>query len=346
MSAIWQQEVSYPDLAVPEPGKGRTEIAEGIYWLRFPLPFALDHVNLWLLADGDGWTLVDCGIGLEAAQGLWRELILGQLDGLPIKRVIVTHYHPDHLGQAAWLSRYFQASVWMTETEYATARRVQQTEDRTSARRLVEFFSLHGLGGERIQAITSRGNRYRQLVPELPPTVEILKNADRISIGGDDWQVITGGGHSPEHAALYCAQRMLLISGDQLLPRISSNISVFPDTPDADPLAAYLSALTDLSALPQSLKILPSHGRVFQGLHVRIQQLRDHHQERLDRLREACAHPRSAAEVLGTLFDRELDDHQIVFAMGEAIAHLNHLHQAGVVERFRDGDRLKFCARS
>jgi len=309
------------------------EVAPGVYWLRLPLPFALDHINLWLLEDGARWTLVDTGIGLDDIRSLWNQAFRECLDGRPLGRIIVTHYHPDHIGQAAWLSERFRAPVLITQGEFATACRIHSTESQTSGQELAAFFTTHGLDADRARCLAARGNRYRRLVPELPVAITPIWDGQTLEISGHVWRVMIGHGHSPEHAALFCPELAVLISGDQLLPSISTNISVGPANPEGDPLAAYLDSLELLATLPPAVRVLPSHGAVFEGLHARIGQLRAHHQERLEWLRRACREPRSAAEVLDTLFARSLDAHQLVFAMGEAIAHLNRLSMAGAAER-------------
>ncbi|MCP5426314.1 MAG: MBL fold metallo-hydrolase [Gammaproteobacteria bacterium] len=331
----------YPDIPIPIPGKTRESVAEGVYWLRFPLPFALDHINLWLLDEGDAWTLVDTGIGLGNIRALWQEAFQNCLEGRPLGRIIVTHYHPDHIGQAAWLSEQFRVPVFMTAGESATAARIHQASSQEFGQRLAGLFSAHGLDGQRAGRLATQGNRYRQLVPDIPATTVPIQDGQMLTIGGREWRVMVGHGHSPEHAALYCRQLQVLISGDQVLPAITTNISVGPADPLGDPLAAYLASLATLAELPPSVRVLPSHGLVFEGLQARIEQLQAHHRERLQALQRACHEPRSAADVLDLLFARALDNHQLMFAMGEAIAHLHRLDAAGTIARIRDsGDGI------
>lgn len=332
--------IHYPDLKIPAPAKMRVEVAAGVYWLRFPLPFALDHINLWLLDDGDRWTLVDTGIGLDDIRSLWQQAFQDCLDGRPLGRIIVTHYHPDHLGQAAWLSEQFSVPVLMTQGESATASRIHRTGSQESGQILAGLFASHGLDSHRLSRLATQGNRYRHLVPKLPMATTPVRDGQTLEIGGRVWRIMVGHGHSPEHAALFCPELDVLISGDQILPSITTNISVGPADPEGDPLAAYLDSLELLEALPPTVRVLPSHGAVFEGLHARIGQLRAHHQERLQSLRQACLEPRSAAELLDILFARSLDNHQLMFAMGEAIAHLNRLHVAGEAERISGKDGI------
>jgi glyoxylase-like metal-dependent hydrolase (beta-lactamase superfamily II) len=319
-------ELHFPIPNLPAAGE-RLAVAEGVYWLRFPLPFALDHINLWLLEDGDGWLLVDTGLGGADTRELWLRSAPTLLQGRPIRRIVVTHYHPDHIGQAAWLARHFQARVYMTAGEWELARAIQTASDADTGEDFARLFGRHGLDAERVEGLRRRGNPYRRGVPELPERVEPLKEGDVLEVGGRRWQVLIGRGHAPEHACLYCAEAGLLISGDQVLPKISSNVSVRPREPEADPVGEFLDSLRALAALPEDTRVLPAHGRVFVGLHARIAQLEAHHAEQLGVVEAACRSPQTAASLLPVMFKRELNLHTLMFAMGEAIGHLNHLHR-------------------
>ena len=327
----------YPHPHPPAVGEW-IEVAPGVFWLRMPLPFQLDHINLWLLRDGDGWTIVDTGFPADAVRAAWTA-ILESLDG-PVKRLVVTHFHPDHLGLAAWLMEQTGAPLWMTSGEFLTAHVVWNEIGGHGARYMVEQFRQHGLDAERLARFAQRGSGYRKAVPALPEFNHRLKAGDAVAVDGQKWQIIIGHGHAPEHMALYCAELGVLISGDMLLPRISTNVSVFAATPDADALGWFLDSLGELAAgMPEGTLVLPSHGLPFTGVAARVQALCAHHEERLQVLEEACEDaPKSAAELLETLFQRPLDTHQTMFAMGEAIAHLNHLQQAGRLSRTTDAD--------
>lgn len=326
--------LDFPFDTPPVPGTS-TEVAPGIHWLRMPLPFALDHINLWLLEDEkDGrpaWTIVDTGYGLDNVRALW-ETILATLTA-PVTRIIVTHFHPDHLGLAQWLAEKFDAPVWMTAGEYLTAHAVFHEMGGHGTQPMLRQFTRHGLDAERLGALERRANSYARGVPALPHTYTRLFDNDRIMIGGRSWQIRVGHGHSPEHVSLYCADAGVLLSGDMLLPKISTNISVFAVTPGADSLAQYLDSLDRYRELPEETLVLPSHGLPFVGIHNRVAAQHAHHEERLRVLEDACTESRSAADLLATLFPRELDTHQVMFAMGEAIAHLNRLEFAGRLVR-------------
>ncbi|MBI2307070.1 MAG: MBL fold metallo-hydrolase [Rhodocyclales bacterium] len=327
----------FPYRTPPAPGE-TIEVAPGIHWLRMPLPFALDHINLWLLEDThDGqpsWTIVDTGYGLDNVRALWEQ-ILGRLTA-PVRRIIVTHFHPDHVGLAQWLQEKSGAPVWMTATEYLTAHAVFHESSGHGTQPMLRQFERHGLDAGRIAELEKRSNGYARGVPALPHAYFRMFDGDRFPINGKSWQVRVGYGHSPEHASLYCAEAGVLISGDMLLPKISTNISVFAVTPGADSLAQYLDSLNRYRELPEETLVLPSHGLPFIGIHNRVAAQHAHHEERLRVLEDACIEPRSAADLLATLFPRELDTHQVMFAMGEAIAHLNRLEYAGKLVR-REG---------
>ena len=327
----------YPHPHPPAAG-ARIEVAPGVFWLRMPLPFQLNHINLWLLRDGDGWTLVDTGFANDEVRAIWRAVI-GGLDG-PLRRLIVTHFHPDHLGLASWLMEETGAVLWMTSGEFLTAHAVWHSVGGHGPVFMVEQFRQHGLDAEHLAKFAKRGSGYRMAVPALPDYYHRLKAGDAVAVDGKKWQILIGHGHAPEHMALYCSELGVLISGDMLLPKISTNISVFAATPDADSLGWFIESLHELAReIPAETLVLPSHGLPFTGVQARVTALCAHHEDRLRALEEACENaPKSAAELLDTLFQRALDTHQTMFAMGEAIAHLNHLEQTGRLSRSTDPD--------
>jgi glyoxylase-like metal-dependent hydrolase (beta-lactamase superfamily II) len=319
----------YPFAEPPAPGSAR-EVAPGVHWLRMALPFQLDHINLWLLEDGEHWTIVDTGLGDEPTRALWDKVIAAHLGGRPAKRVLVTHYHPDHAGNAAWLCQRFDAALWMTRGEYLTVHAARHGAAGYSTDAQIALFSNHGLDQERGKALLTRGDLYRRMVPDFPFSHRRLFEGEVLSIGGRAWQVMLGYGHAPEHASLYCDELGVLIAGDMLLPRISTNVAVRPIDPWSNPLRLFLESIGRYLALPAGMLVLPSHGLPFRGAHERVKQLQAHHEARLGELEAACAAaPRTAYEVLEVLFRRKLDNDQIFFAMGEAIAHLHYLYYAG-----------------
>jgi glyoxylase-like metal-dependent hydrolase (beta-lactamase superfamily II) len=302
--------------------------------VRMPLPFALDHINLWLLEGETGFTIVDTGIALDSLRAAWEQILRG-LDK-PVNDIVVTHFHPDHLGLASWLAEKTGAPIHMSTGEFLTAHMIWQQLAGHGIPDMLDFFARHGLGDAARTALAERGNAYRRGVPQLPAQFRRLHAGDLVGFGGADWRVDSGLGHSPEHLALYCEARKVLISGDMLLPRITTNISVFAAAPEEDALARYLGSLASWKALPDNVLVLPSHGLPFAGAPARIAQIEVHHFERLSALESACSEPKTAAQLLPTLFPRQLDAHQTMFAMGEAIAHLNHLFRNGCLSRTCD----------
>ena len=316
------------------------KVAPGIYWVRMPLPFALEHINLWLLADSEGWTVVDCGYSTNATRAAWERIFAQHLGGRPVTRLIVTHCHPDHIGLCGWLSEKFGLTPWLTQSEYLLAHAYYHRIGGTEHAALVALNELHGLARDRLAAINWREDHYRHGVQTLPGAFRRIRHGDEIAIGGNNWRVIVGHGHSPEHAALHCEKLGVLISGDMLLPRISTNVSVWPMEPEGDPLGEFLASLEQFMALDAGTLVLPSHGLPFRGMASRIEELNCHHRERLDRLVAVCEQPMTAAELLPHLFKRKFDDYQLVFAIGEAIAHLNYLMHRGALQRTEDRDGI------
>lgn len=340
MTASLPALLDHPFASAPAPGEV-VEVAARIHWLRMPLPFALDHINLWLLAEDDGFTLVDCGYGDSATRTVWETLFATTLAGRPLRRIIATHCHPDHVGNAGWLSARFDIPVAMTHAEYLTAHALAGQHAGFGPARAVAFFRRHGMADEHASAMDARGNHYRRGVPELPESFDRLRAGDLTVAGATAWRVLEGHGHSPEHASLHCAERNVLISGDMLLPRISTNVSVWAPEPDGDPLGAFLESIGVFESLPPETLVLPSHGLPFRGIALRVAQLRAHHAARLAELVAAIDDARSAvsaADVVPVLFRRELDLQQRYFAMGEAIAHLNHLWHSGRISRHVGAD--------
>jgi len=344
MNAL-EHQLQYPfGDALPEPGRTR-EIVPGVRWLRMALPFALDHINLWLLRDRDdagreGWAIVDCGITNEATRSAWEQVFANELEGLPVLRVIVTHMHPDHIGLAHWLTEHWNARLWISATDWNAARLASQTTTGFGGASAAAFMASHGLTDPAsVEKIRGRSNYYASMVPQVPERFRRLMGGERLRIGAQDWQCHAGYGHAPEHIALHCPELGLLISGDMVLPRISTNVSVIDLEPEGNPLPLYLASIERLRALAADTLVLPSHGKPFRGLHERIAQLAAHHDERFADVLAACAQaPQTAASLLPVLFRRKLDLHQTTFAMGESIAHLHALWQRGELRRETGAD--------
>ncbi len=351
MNAL-EQRLDYPfGDALPEPGR-TLEVAPGIKWIRMSLPFVLNHINLWLLRDvidgRPGWTVVDCCITHEASIAQWEQVIAGELEGLPILRVIVTHMHPDHVGMAHWLCQRFEAPLWISATDFHVARLGSQSTTGFGGEGAARFFASHGLlDPDSLEQIRHRKSYYPNLVPSVPESFHRLMDGYRVRIGERDWTCISGYGHAPEHIALFAPEGKVLIGGDMMLPRISTNVSVYESEPEADSLRLFLESIDKFADLPPDTLTLPSHGKPFRGLHERIRQLHDHHRDRLAEVMQACtARPCSGADILPIMFKRELDLHQTTFAMGESVAHLHALWFSGQLSRSRDADGVyRFRAR-
>jgi glyoxylase-like metal-dependent hydrolase (beta-lactamase superfamily II) len=298
-----------------------------------PLPFALDHINLWLLEDGPGWTIVDAGYAMAETRQRWERIFAERLDGLPVTRIIVTHHHPDHIGLAGWLADRWQAPLWTTEKEWLFARLLTQAAEGSGVLRR-DFARRAGLDEAASQLFAEHHRSYRRGVPSVPSSFQRLSDGLAVEIGGREWRVIVGEGHAPELACLYCAEAGILIAGDQVLPKISPNVSVQPHEPDGDPLSLFLRSLDRLrDAVPPETLVLPSHNLPFLGLHTRIDALAAHHQARCEEIIGACRQPQNAMELLPVLFRRPLDQHQTAFALGEALAHLHYLTGRGALTR-------------
>jgi len=327
----------FPVAAPPRPGEA-LPIAPGVFWLRMPLPFALDHINLWLLEDGPGWTVVDAGYAMPETQSAWERVFADHLGGRPVTRIIVTHFHPDHVGLAGWLAERWRAPLWITEKEWLYARVMSRgSADFVQLRR--DFARRAGLDATASELFGEREKSYRRGVPSVPPAFHRIADGGMIDIGGRTWRVIIGEGHAPELACLYCAETGVLISSDQVLPKISPNVSVQAHEPDGDPLAQYLASLAKLRvALPCETLVLPSHNLPFFGLHARLDELAAHHAARCEDLLATLTRPQSAVDLLPVLFRRPLDRHQTAFALGEALAHLHYLERRGALDRLHGPD--------
>jgi len=327
---------------LPAPGAVR-EVAPGLGWLRMPLPFALDHINLWLLRDEregrSGYTVIDCGVASDATRAGWEQVFAGAMADAPVLRVLATHCHPDHVGLSGWLCERFQAPFWLTAGEFGFARMMAAALPGVDGPSAIPHFERHGLvDPAMLEQMRSRRNYYPSLVPGVPAAYTRLQDGQLVEIGDARWRVITGFGHSPEHASLYCDALNVLISGDMVLPRISTNVSVFAVEPEGNPLQQYLDSLDKFADLPADVLVLPSHGKPFRGLHTRIAQLREHHVARLAEVQEACRQPVSAMDIVPLMFRRPLDAHQLSFALGEALAHLHKLWNDGMLKRVTGGD--------
>ncbi len=325
--------LSYSFAEPPAPGEA-LEVVKGLYWLRMPMPMALDHINLWLLRDEAAqWTVVDCGLATDDTRGAWQLLERTFLRGASVKRVLVTHGHPDHIGLSEWLCARWQAPLWITQGEYLIARALMAGLPGFDVEFREAFYRSHGMDEDTLSRVRERGNIYARLAPAAPLSYRRILPGEQLRIGDREWHVIRGIGHSPEHASFYCGELDVLISGDMLLPRISTHIGVWGNEPEADPLRQFLQSLGAFESLPARTLVLPSHGLPFRGVQTRIAQLRAHHDAMLAAARSACRVPRTAADLVPVLFRRSLDAMNASLALGETLAHLNFLCADGLLRR-------------
>ncbi|WP_250534619.1 MBL fold metallo-hydrolase [Caballeronia sp. AZ10_KS36] len=331
----------YPFDAVPASGEA-IEVAPGVLWMRLPLPASLDHVNVWALEDGDGWAIVDTGLFMPDAPSRWGALLAGPLGSRRITRVFATHHHADHAGMAGWLARRFDCELWMTRAEYLTCRAFVAEQGREAPQDAIRFYRRAGWRRDTIEQYRSRFGIAAGMVFPLPDSFRRMEDRQTLDIGKRRWRVTVGLGHSPEHACLYCPELNVLISGDHVLPRISSNVSVHPVEPSANPLGEWLASLSRFArTVPANALVLPSHNEPFHGLHERIERLDAAARRGLGKLRDRLAEPRRAVDVFGTLFAGAVEEARFsryTLATGEALAYLNYLLANGEATSQADDD--------
>jgi glyoxylase-like metal-dependent hydrolase (beta-lactamase superfamily II) len=323
-------ELTFPVPQPPEQGRA-IEIAPGILWTRIPLPFRLNHVNVYLIEDGDGWAVLDTGIGNDPTREVWAALMKGPLAGRRLTRLIITHFHPDHIGLAGWLCDKFDLPLITTQTSYLTCTNISLRPGALDNKVYRDFYLRHGLDAKTTQRVTTQGHNYLKMVAGLPPTFMRIVAGDALLIGGRRFDVLTGNGHAPEQVMLYCASDNVFLAADQVLAKITPNISVWAVDPEGDPLGLYIRSLNELKAkIPPDALVLPGHQLPFFGLHTRGDQLIAHHDTRCAAIAAACrTAPRSAAELVPVVFHRDLDPHQMSFAFSEVQAHVNYMLRNG-----------------
>ena len=334
--------LSYPFAEPPEFGTAR-EVAPGVLWIRLPLPMALDHVNVYALREADGWTLVDTGFDTAKTRKMWEALLADALGGAPVRRVVATHHHPDHIGLAGWFMQREGAELWTTRTAYLMARMMVLDDHPTPIPETLAFWRSAGMD-ERLyaQRAKERPFNFSDCVTPLPLGYRRLQQDDRVEMGGREWVVHIGHGHAPEHATFWEVGGDLVLGGDQLLPSISPNLGVYATEPGADPVGEWLESCGRLGAhaRPDQL-VLPGHKLPFRGLPVRLSQLIANHHGALERLLAHLARPQTAAGCFDVLFKRRIGDGEYGLALVEAMAHMNHLHHLGAVTRTQD-DKGRF----
>jgi glyoxylase-like metal-dependent hydrolase (beta-lactamase superfamily II) len=315
-----------PYTSPPDPGR-LIEIAPGVQWFRLPLPYRLDHVNIYLIRHDDGWAVLDTGLGTDACRAVWDAILSGPLDGQRLTSMIVTHYHPDHVGLAGWLAQRFGLPLSMPRPEYLYSLALQYAPGDLGADMHRPFYRRHGLSPEVTEGVLSRGHEYLRRTTGVPATYHRIQHGDALRVGARAFRVITGGGHALEQAMLYRPEERLFFAADQVIARISPNVSVHAMEPDLDALGIYLRSLAGLrDSVASDVLVLPGHGLPFYGLHRRIDELIEHHAQRCAAIADACRRQTlSVAEIVPHLFQRALDEHQTGFAFGEVLAHVNHM---------------------
>jgi len=326
-----QDSLNYEYDFQPETGEA-VDILPGLKWLRLPLPFMLGHINVWLLQDGDGWAIVDTGIHSGVTRKTWENVFNMQLKNAPLTRVLVTHLHPDHAGCAGWLCELFDVELYMSRDEYLLCRILVSDTGLPAPKEGRRFYQAAGFREENMTRYIEMFGSFGKMVAQLPQAYHRLHEDRPVQIGQHEWRVITGHGHSPEHACLYNPALNALISGDQVLPTISPNVSVYPTEPTANPLEGWFDSLHRMKTLlPDDVLVLPSHGKPFRGIKGRLDGLIEEHQVGLQNLRQLCRTPQRAVDVFPALFKSEITDSNLMMATGEAIAHLNYLLYEGEV---------------
>ncbi|SFR84837.1 MBL fold metallo-hydrolase [Sphingomonas jatrophae] len=331
---------------VPDPATP-TEVAPGVTWVRLPMPWALDHINVWLLGEAEDLALVDTGPDLPPVREAWQALFAGALADRRLARVIVTHMHPDHVGLAGWLCERDGATLAMTRGEWLTARMLRAHASDTPPAEAEAWWRMAGYDDAQIAEARGTGwALFAKGTSPIPGAFTRLSDGDVLNAGGRDWRIVVGSGHSPEHACLWDEAGGVLIAGDQVLPRISPNVSVGVHEPDGDPLGDWLASIDRLLALPADLLVLPAHGKPFTGLHRRLKALRDGHLGRLDAMAAALDRPKTALEVFAPLFGRAIRSGERSMAAGEALAHLHRLERDGRARRLVEDGVARFVAAS
>jgi glyoxylase-like metal-dependent hydrolase (beta-lactamase superfamily II) len=338
---IRRPKLDYPFETGPTPGTGEAlDVAPGVKWLRMPLGGALQFINVWAIADGEGWCVVDTGMQTRDTAQAWRAAFKEGLEGKPITRVIVTHLHPDHIGLAGWMTRKFDCRLWMTRLEYLQCRMLVADTGREAPEDGINFYKAAGWDEDALENYRTRFGGFGKAIYQLPDSYRRVNDGEEFLIGAHTWRVVTGCGHSPDHACLYCPELKLLISGDQVLPRISSNVSVFPTEPEADPLTDWMVSCAKVKReVPDEVLVLPAHNDPFHGLHARLDHLIAGHERSLGRLQALLTKaPKRAVDVFGALFARPIGPDLLGMATGEGLAHINCLIERGKAVAETDAD--------
>ncbi len=330
--------IRYPFEEPPAAGEA-LEVAEGVLWMRLPLPMALDHVNVFAFDEGDSWTILDTGFDTRKSRAIWEAVLSGPLRGKPVSRVIVTHYHPDHIGLAGWFVG-MGAQLATTRTSWILARMLTLDVQAQPSEEALAFYRRSGMNPALYeQRKSERPFNFADCVHALPAGYERIVEGQEIRIGGRRWITRVGHGHAPEHATFWSLEDNLVIGGDQLLPSISPNLGVYANEPEADPVAEWLASCRHFAEFAsEDHFVLGGHKLPFIGLPTRLRQLIENHVGALGRLLDHLAEPKRGGECFVPLFKREIGAGEYGMALAETIAHLNHLHQTGRARRWLGED--------
>lgn len=323
------------------------EIFPGLRWVRQPLPIALDHINLWLLYDADTFSIVDTGINTGSSRRVWQEVLNQCVSDRRADKIVATHLHPDHIGLAGWLCETYERPLWMTRAEYLMCRLLCEDTGKPAPSAGVDFYRASGMDEQALERYQASFGRFGQVVWPLPQNYVRIQHGDQLTLGPYTFEIVVGSGHSPEHACLYCDELGVVISGDQILPSISSIVAVWPTEPEANPLKHWLDSCHYLKdRFPDDTLVLPSHGLPFRGAARRLQALIDHHEQRLEALQARCREPQRAVDVFDVLFNSPIDGSNMIMAVGESLAHFNYLRELGTVNRRTDESGVHWYERA
>lgn len=323
-------------LAVQEVGEA-AEVIEGVWQIKLPVPFPLGFISVYLIEGEDGWTLIDAGYDYPPAREAWTAgaTAAGCDLSRDVSKIVVTHFHPDHIGAARWLQEVSAAPVFMLEQEIPFARRLWGAPD---AGPFVDLLVRYGMPPE----MAEKGAAGMRSGLALPEDLSPLSAGEKVPLGSGAARVLHAPGHADHQLVLHDEGRRTLYAADHLMLGITPNIGIWPET-EPRPLDRYLSSLDGMRNLEVDL-VLPGHGPVFHDLEGRIAEVSAHHTERLGAMRATLeAGPRTPYEVSRIVFRGTLSVYQRCFALAETLAHLDHLAFEGRA-RARQGAKTTYEA--